>query len=685
MKHIASRRLLAAFTLMAIMFVQPVHAQYVGVTMGYQYEPVLTGPLNYSQYNLPLYTPNWPSQYDPNNPTWGVWLEQLQQAGVDFVGPNCTGSWPHTNNPPTQMAPLVALVNSRGLASQIKFALFDDNAASWCAQYNQSIGNGFGYAQPMDMGNTNNWRFLYDYNYKLFYQTVPDANRFKINGRPVIFIWSSSPTMFTNQQGNLSRAFAYVRQCCQRDFGFNPLIIDDWATTKRDTTCTNAGILDGMQGWFIAGPTGPSYTLTNWNGLSVGVAVAEFQHPGESGYLDPNHGQLFKTGLAGTVGAGAIYTLCEGFTDSSEDAAIWRARNVNTNGLPLNYTNVLYDYPNERLDILRQFSRAPFPATLAYEAEGCDWFGGANGGNGQTNFYRNGNIAIETTTDTPGGGYNVGWMQSGEWLEWTNVPLNGTPHFVMRVATPNSGIKAHFVIDGVVESSQTLPVTGGWQTYTNMDFGSYGTYSQSYHDVRLVFDNGGENINWWEITTPGTNGPTFSSGTFTSDAILSQVGSSANELYGVALAGSSAETTANGYSFASYPSSHITYGGSGAYGYTGFLSGGGTSGDSSFDTVLNSGELGINNGVLTLNGLTSGVTYNVLFLEADTRAVGSRAFQMTTGAASSPSQSYAFSGGTPSLGGYVLCTFTAAGSTCTFTNTASGYGYQLNAILVGHQ
>ncbi|MDB6019221.1 MAG: hypothetical protein JWR19_3710, partial [Pedosphaera sp.] len=51
-----------------VIFAQQVQAQYVGVTCGYQYHPVLTGPLDYSNYNLPLYTPNGPSQYDTNNP-----------------------------------------------------------------------------------------------------------------------------------------------------------------------------------------------------------------------------------------------------------------------------------------------------------------------------------------------------------------------------------------------------------------------------------------------------------------------------------------------------------------------------------------------------------------------------------------------------------------------------------------
>lgn len=97
------------------------------------------------------------------------------------------------------------------------------------------------------------------------------------------------------------------------------------------------------------------------------------------------------------------------------------------------------------------------------------------------------------------GGFDVGWMQTGEWLEWENVPLNSHAHFLVRVATPNAGRMAHFVIDGVAQPSQPLPNTGGWQTWTTYVFGAYGTYTNSYHIVRIVFDNGGVNCNWWQL------------------------------------------------------------------------------------------------------------------------------------------------------------------------------------------
>jgi hypothetical protein len=153
----------------------------------------------------------------------------------------------------------------------------------------------------------------------------------------------------------------------------------------------------------------------------------------------------------------------------------------------------------------------------------------------------------------------------------------------------------------------------------------------------------------------------------------------------VSLGSPVAHITANGYNFG-FSSTNISYGGSSAYGFVGFLGGGGTSGDANFDAVLNYGELGIDSGLLVLSNLTVGASYNVLFLESDTRSgEGSRSFSIGFGSttASSPAQSYASPGGVANLGGYILCTFTATAATQTFTNKQGGYGYQLDGVLVG--
>ena len=468
--------------------------QYLGVTCGFQYSAQLGGPVSKpGQQNISLYNP------DPSNPnaTWDEWVGQLEQAGVDFVCPNLTGSQPNTNGSPTKIAPMIAAINARGLTSQLKLALFDDNAASWCAQWNQANGRGYGYAQPFDISDSTNWKYIYDYNYKVFYQTVPDANRFKINGRPVIIIWSGSTRFSANMQGNASRAITYVRQKCQADFGFNPFIILSQDFFTNDTTCGNAGIADGKHAWFT--PPNRNFSLTAYNGFSTGIAIPQFQHPGISNYTDPNHGQTFDTSLSGTVEGGAQLTLCEGFTDYEEDAAMWRVRNIDATGNALTYAQTGYDYPNQRLNILRKHSKNPFPSTVRLEAEGCDYFGNAGGGNGKTNFYRNGNIGIAATSDGAGGAFQVGWIMNNEWLEWEEVPLTGTPHLQIRLANPNPNMQAHIEIDGVARPAVLLPNTGNWNTWTTFDMGTLGTFSNSYHKIRVVFDTGNVNVNWIQL------------------------------------------------------------------------------------------------------------------------------------------------------------------------------------------
>ena len=424
--------------------------------------------------------------------------ELFRASGVDFVCPNLRGSWPSTDQNPTNIAPLLTALKNRDLTNSLKLAIFDDNASSWTAQWNQANGRGFSYAQPFDISQPTNWVYLWDYNYKLFYQTVPDANRFKINGRPVIIIWSGNTYFVGNMQGNASKALSYVRQQCQNTFGFNPFIIVSGDFLPNDTTCNNTNVVDGVHNWFAQGSSG--YSQTTFNGVKIGACCSQFQTPSfGSGWIDPQHGQTLASALQNTRGSGALLTLVEGFTDWEESAALFRVNNIDTDGTVLSYGQTYYDYPNQRLNLLRQYGNHACPADLKFEAEACDYYGGANGGNGQNNFYRNGDIAIETAGDA-GGGYDVGLINAGEWLEWEQVPIQGSKvQLRVRVASPNNGSSIHFVVDGTNYPSLIVPNTGDWQVYTNIESGTaYGFAKGSTHTVRLVCDTGGFNINYWQ-------------------------------------------------------------------------------------------------------------------------------------------------------------------------------------------
>ncbi len=83
--------------------------------------------------------------------------------------------------------------------------------------------------------------------------------------------------------------------------------------------------------------------------------------------------------------------------------------------------------------------------------------------------YRSTAVDIETTSDS-GGGFNVGWIRNGEWLEYTvNVQTAGTYTLAARVASGASS--GSFRVEfGGVDKTGTVAVasTGGWQTWANI-------------------------------------------------------------------------------------------------------------------------------------------------------------------------------------------------------------------------
>jgi len=87
---------------------------------------------------------------------------------------------------------------------------------------------------------------------------------------------------------------------------------------------------------------------------------------------------------------------------------------------------------------------------------------GNNGG-----AYRDTDVDIEATD---GGGFNVGWIDGGEWLEYTvDVAQAGTYDLTARVASLSTGGSFRIERDGVdLTGNVQVPITGGWQTWTTV-------------------------------------------------------------------------------------------------------------------------------------------------------------------------------------------------------------------------
>ncbi|MBX3435322.1 MAG: carbohydrate-binding protein [Pirellulales bacterium] len=107
-------------------------------------------------------------------------------------------------------------------------------------------------------------------------------------------------------------------------------------------------------------------------------------------------------------------------------------------------------------------------------------------------------VDLQATSDA-GGGYNVGWTNPGEWMEYTI--------WVQEPGFYNLGIRYAGIAAGGVQvdsygtdrtGTWDLPGTGGWQTWataTRQVFLEYGLQK-----LRLNITSGAPNINWLELS-----------------------------------------------------------------------------------------------------------------------------------------------------------------------------------------
>ncbi|WP_114324866.1 di-heme oxidoredictase family protein [Candidatus Colwellia aromaticivorans] len=113
--------------------------------------------------------------------------------------------------------------------------------------------------------------------------------------------------------------------------------------------------------------------------------------------------------------------------------------------------------------------------------------------------YRNDQVDIEVTTDE-GGGYNIGYTEATEWLEYSVTLNEGTYALSTRVASESGGGKYSLSINGSSVGSDTVTSTGGWQSFETHNVGSF-AISSGTHTLRLDVNSGPFNINWLQIVS----------------------------------------------------------------------------------------------------------------------------------------------------------------------------------------
>ncbi len=133
-----------------------------------------------------------------------------------------------------------------------------------------------------------------------------------------------------------------------------------------------------------------------------------------------------------------------------------------------------------------------------FQAESYNRFYDTTAGNTGGKF-RNDNVDIESAADA-GGGFNVGWIDGNEWLEY-DVNVTSTKNYTadVRVASIQSGGMFTLEVDGVTKGNTfTINSTGGWQSWKTLST-NLGSLSQGKHTIRIKVQSGLFNINWVEL------------------------------------------------------------------------------------------------------------------------------------------------------------------------------------------
>ena len=171
-----------------------------------------------------------------------------------------------------------------------------------------------------------------------------------------------------------------------------------------------------------------------------------------------------------------------------------------------NGTNSNTKTVNDYIDIKScgAFGGVPHPIPGRVQAEEYDE--GYNGvgfsdsdASNQGGEFRTDDVDVEATTDV-GGGFNVGWTQEGEWLEYTvDIISAGTYDFSFRLASLTGAGELSLDLDGTeIIASVGAVNTGAWQTFEDVDVTGI-VLPQGEHVMRLTILEGSVNINHFTV------------------------------------------------------------------------------------------------------------------------------------------------------------------------------------------
>ena len=159
---------------------------------------------------------------------------------------------------------------------------------------------------------------------------------------------------------------------------------------------------------------------------------------------------------------------------------------------------------------------APVPGTVQaanYDTGGQGVAYNVTSANGSANSYRSDGVDLETTADTqdtgaPGGAYDIGWTNPGQWFKYTvTVATAGTYTVSLRVASPYGMTDALHITNSSntnLTGSVAVPNTGGYETWTTVTASV--TLPAGVQTLTVDQDSNGFNFHYLAFATGSSGG-----------------------------------------------------------------------------------------------------------------------------------------------------------------------------------
>ena len=119
--------------------------------------------------------------------------------------------------------------------------------------------------------------------------------------------------------------------------------------------------------------------------------------------------------------------------------------------------------------------------------------------------YRNDGVDIEACEDEEGNGYNVGWTEDGEWMQYTvTVEATGVYSLGLRYALNEGPAVVKMYNQGTgITGDISLDETGDYQNWATKTVEGVVLY-EGTQKLRLFMEDGGANLNYFSFTYTGS-------------------------------------------------------------------------------------------------------------------------------------------------------------------------------------